>query len=200
MPSWNKSLFIKVLNGPTFCYYWHILLENGEFYWLKETETRVYIKKSLRTTGQIYCSCHSGVLLWGTERLIASVLFIWHPDVARKNISYSLETKSRSSLRKELLDPIVTDIFSFEDYVFAILFALTAAPLPLHSPPTASSLWLQVPKSLSFFWLLTTFEDHHLSATELPGISAQDTIQQKSGSSYISVKKYILSPFCGKLE
>lgn len=50
------------------------------------------------------------------------------------------------------------DIFSFEDYVSAIRLPWLPPPLRLHSPPTAFLPWLQVPKSLSFFWLLTTFD------------------------------------------
>lgn len=90
------------------------------------------------------------------------------------------------------------DIFSFEDYVSAIRLPWLPPPYPF--------ILLQLPSCLDFKspspWVFSGSWQPlimHLSATELLGISAQDTVQQKSGSSYISVKKYILSPFCGKL-
>ena len=113
-------------------------------------------------------------------------------------ISCNLETKSRLRLRKELLDPIVTRSYKgsaaaksrwlqFQGLCFCHIVCLDS-PLLFILLPTATLPWLQVPDFFSGSWqpLLETI---HLSATVLPGISAQDTVQQILGNSYISVKK-----------
>lgn len=116
--------------------------KNGEFHWLKNTETRGYTKQCLRTSSEASHDCQPGTPLWSNERLIIERTLSLTASIrnniqilTRKNISCNLGADTGLTIRRELLDSVVIwsykgksqqsqDNFNFEDYVSTILSAL----------------------------------------------------------------------------